>query len=132
MNARRLLVFSLCIFAVTAFIVPDGLEESIKRGEEVYNEFCVTCHLADGKGIESLYPPLANSDYLLEDPERSIRALKFGLFDDIEVNGVTYNTAMPAMGLSDQEIADVMNYILNSWGNNGQFVSEEKVQLVEE
>src|SRR5690606_22552416 len=98
-------------------------------GEEVYNEFCVTCHLADGKGIEGLYPPLANSDYLLNDPERSIRALKFGLFDDIEVNGVSYNTAMPAMGLSNQEIADVMNYILNSWGNNGPIISEEKVQL---
>lgn len=130
----RLLFFAFTILcSATAFVMTsDNLQDSKARGEAIYGEFCVTCHLADGKGIEGVYPPLAGSDYLLENPTQSIHALKFGLYKDIEVNGVKYNTAMPAPGLTDQEIADVMNYILNSWGNSGEFISVEKVKSVVE
>lgn len=129
---------SICTLLLAGIIVSftwsgDGsFEESKARGEKVYNDLCVTCHMTNGEGTEGVFPPLAGADYLLESPEKSIRALKFGLFGEIEVNGVIYNNAMPPQGLSDQEITDVMNYILNSWGNDGGRVTIEEVKSIEQ
>ena len=107
---------------------PSKLEESIKRGKLVYNDMCITCHLADGKGVPKAFPPLADSDYLKENQDASIRGIKKGLSGKIVVNGITYNSVMSPLGLSDQEVADVANYINNSWGNDiKNFVTAEKV-----
>ncbi|MBT8255533.1 MAG: cytochrome c, partial [Bacteroidia bacterium] len=79
-----------------------------------------------------LYPPLAGSDYLLKNREASIRAVKFGQQGPIVVNGTTYNAVMAPLGLENDEVADVMNYILYSWGNKADKpVSEEEVAAVE-
>ena len=94
-----------------------ALKESIKRGNIVYSDFCVSCHLPDGNGVNKIYPPLANSDYLEGNRYASIKGLKFGLKGKIKVNDVIYNKYMPPMGLSAEEIADVMNYTNHSWGN---------------
>ncbi|MFX0558374.1 c-type cytochrome [Maribacter sp. CXY002] len=94
-----------------------SLKESMERGKEIYSDFCVTCHLDNGEGVPFTFPPLANSDYLLEKREASIKALKFGLQGEITVNNMTYNSAMAPMGLDDEEIADVLNFIMNSWEN---------------
>lgn len=103
------------------------LEESMQRGSEIYADFCITCHLDTGKGVESVFPPLAASDYLMNKREESIFGVKYGRSGDMVVNGVTYSNSMMAMGLEDEEIADVMNYILNSWGN-----TSDKIVTVEE
>ncbi len=104
------------------------VQESISRGASVYNNFCASCHLAGGEGIEGVFPPLKGSDWLSEQPEKSIHAIKFGISGPIEVNGQTYDNLMPALGLTDQEIADVMNYISASWGNQlEEPISPEKV-----
>ena len=107
------------------------LKESMERGNELYKGFCVTCHLDNGKGVPPTFPPLANSDYLMQKREESIHALKYGLQGVITVNGTTYNNAMVAMGLEDEEIADIMNYIMNSWGNEQDtMVTVEEVAAV--
>ncbi len=98
------------------------LEESMKRGSEIYADFCVTCHLDKGEGVANAFPPLALSDYLLENREGSIRGIKYGQDGEIVVNGVTYNSVMAPLGLDDKEVADVMNYILHSWGNSTETV----------
>lgn len=98
------------------FQEPKLLEESIKRGAEIYDDFCVQCHLANGKG-SAVIPPLAQSDWLINKRKESIHAIKYGQNGTIVVNGKKYNGTMPEMGLTDQEVADVMNYISNSWGN---------------
>ena len=104
------------------------LTESIKRGEIVYNDMCITCHLADGKGVPKTFPPLANSDYLREKQTESLKAVKYGMSGEIVVNGITYNNVMAPLGLSNEEVADVINYINNSWGNSiDNFVTPEKV-----
>jgi mono/diheme cytochrome c family protein len=95
----------------------DQSSESYKRGKLVYDDFCVTCHLPNGKGVPGTFPPLDGADWLTEKRTESIHAVKYGLFGPITVNGEKYNTAMPSMGLTDQEVADVMNYINNSWSN---------------
>ncbi len=93
------------------------LAESIARGEEIYVDFCMQCHLPNGKGTPNVFPPLAGSDWLINKRKESIHSIKYGLNGPIQVNGKPYNSAMTPLGLEDEEIADVMNYIMNSWGN---------------
>jgi mono/diheme cytochrome c family protein len=109
----------------------DTLKESFKRGNEIYNDFCMSCHLPSGEGIIGTFPPLANSDYLMEKRAESISSIKFGLSGEITVNGTKYNGFMSSLGLTDDEIADVMNYITNSWGNiNDKIITLEEVSNI--
>lgn len=111
----------------------DDLNKSIARGKELYKESCITCHLANGEGVKGTFPPLAKADFLTKYPEKSIHAIKFGMKGAIQVNGVNYNNAMPPSGFADDEIADVMNYIRNSFGNkNTQLVTEKMIAAVKE
>lgn len=108
------------------------MKESISSGAGLYNNFCASCHLAGGEGIKGVFPPLKDSDWLKNNQKESIHAIKFGLKGPIKVNGIEYDNLMPALGLSDQEIADIMNYINNTWGNNfGEQVTEEDVAAIE-
>lgn len=102
--------------------------ESISRGKLVYQDMCVTCHLPNGKGVSKAFPPVADSDFLRNKQNESIRGVKKGMSGKIVVNGITYNSVMSPLGLSDKEVADVMNYINNSWGNDiDNFVTVDKV-----
>ncbi len=105
--------------------------ESIQRGSEIYADFCITCHLETGEGVPHTFPPLANSDYLRENRVGSIRGVKYGQRGELEVNGVVYNNTMMPLGLEDEEIADVMNYVMNSWGNTqDKAVTPEEVASI--
>ncbi|WP_461588747.1 c-type cytochrome [Winogradskyella sp.] len=107
------------------------LKESMNRGKLVYEDMCITSHMANGKGATNIFPPLANSDYLKNDQYASIRAIKNGVSGEIIVNGITYNSVMNPMGLSNEEVADVMNYINNSWENTyGKTLTAEEVTKV--
>ena len=107
------------------------LEASIERGSEIYADFCVTCHMENGEGVAYTFPPLANSDYLLQNREESIKGVKYGRQGELIVNGITYNNTMAPLGLEDEEVADVMNYILNSWGNSSsKIVTLEEVEAI--
>ena len=109
------------IFFIIPFLVytqNDSLSISIKSGKSLYEDFCLRCHMPDGQGQIGIIPPLAKPDFLFKHMEESIKAIKFGGIDgEITVNGVKYNSKMEKMGLYDDEIADIMNYTLNSWGN---------------
>ena len=109
-----------------------NLQKCMERGNAIYSDFCVQCHMTNGKGIPNNYPPLVGSNWLTEKRKGSIRAVKYGQSGKIEVNGVTYEGVMTTMGLSDMEFADVLNYVMNSWGNNGnRIVTESEVSSVE-
>lgn len=100
-------------------------------GKEVYDDFCIQCHGANGKGDGKNFPPLAGSDWLTKKRKESIHAVKFGQSGAIVVNGKKFNNVMPPMGLSNQEVADVMNYIMNSWGNKqSKIVTEKEVEMI--
>ena len=106
------------------------LQESLLDGQEIYNDFCAQCHLEDGKGVKGIYPPLAKSDFLM-DITRTIHSIKYGLKGPIIVNGDKYNSIMVSQGLDDEEISDVVNYILNSWGNStNKIITEEIVESI--
>lgn len=87
------------------------------EGAKIYATYCANCHQQDGKGLASLYPPLAGSDYLLEDISRAACIIKNGQMKEIVVNGETYNQMMPGNPISNLEIAEVLTYITNTWGN---------------
>ena len=114
-----------------AIFQDDMLKQSILRGKEVYDDFCVTCHLPNGEGVENTFPPLAGSDYLMKNRKASIRGVKYGQRGELIVNGVTYNNTMMPLGLDDDEIADVMNFVYNSWGNQSdKMVTAEEVAAI--
>ena len=129
---RLLFSFLLTAFSITSFRVyqQKPLEKSIEDGKEIYSDFCLQCHMAKGEGVKGAFPPLAKSDYL-NDIDKSIHAIKYGLKGPIKVNGVSYNGNMINQGLDEEEISDVMNYILNSWGNfSAVIITEEKVASI--
>ncbi len=110
--------------------VAKNKEDRIQFGERIYKQNCVACHQASGQGIEGAFPPLANSDFLNKSTRKSIEAVKNGLSGKIRVNGEEYNGVMPALGLSDEDIANVLTYVYNSWGNSGKVVSTGEVRAV--
>lgn len=121
---------AVVVLGLSLFQEPN-LKESMQRGSEIYGDFCVTCHLEKGEGVSHVFPPLANSDYLVKNREASIKGVKYGQQGEIVVNGITYNSAMAPLGLEDEEVADVMNFILNSWGNTSdKMVTTEEVSAI--
>lgn len=123
--------FTTTLFAGAAFICLIGslsafqkkpafdLKSSIVRGKEIYVTYCLSCHMEQGEGIESVFPPLAKSDYLMADKNRSILQVMNGVSGEMTVNGKKYSGDMTAVDLTDEELSDVMNYVRNSFGNKG-------------
>ena len=107
-------------------------EMQIEKGKQVYMGLCFACHQPDGKGLPMAFPPLAASDYMLADRDRSIRTVLKGLTGPITVNGTTYNSAMPPQEavLTDAQIADVLTYVYNTWGNKGDAFKADQVKAI--
>ncbi|ULQ54352.1 c-type cytochrome [Flavihumibacter fluvii] len=115
------ILFGACtaIAIMASSFSQDPKAASIKRGQEVYANNCQSCHMEKGEGVEDSYPPLAKSDYLMKDPKKAIAITLKGQDEAITVNGKSYEMYMPAQEyLTDEQIADVVNYISNSWGNS--------------
>ena len=100
-------------------------EEQVKAGEALFAGTCSTCHQPDGKGLEGVFPPLANSDYIKANPKALASVILHGMQGPVTVNGKEYNSIMPPMSqLTDDEVANIATYVLNSWGNPGGRVTE--------
>ena len=104
------------------------LAASSERGKEIYLRNCVSCHMDQGEGLEGIFPPLANSDYLMADKKRAIKQSLYGVSGEMTVNGKAYNGEMNGFDITDEEMSDLMNYILNSFGNKGGIVTPEDVK----
>ncbi len=107
---------------------PANFEERLKTGAIVFNTNCAACHQATGLGIPGAFPPLAKSDFLMADKNRSIKIVKNGLQGTIVVNGNKFESVMPALGLSDDDVASVLTYVRNSFGNKGDAVTPDEVK----
>jgi nitrite reductase (NO-forming) len=103
----------------------------IAKGKGVFMQTCFVCHQPNGEGIVGQIPPLAKSDYLMVDKERSIRFVLQGQTGEIEVNGKKFNGTMaPLNYLSDEDIANVLTYVRNSFGNSGDVVKVDEVRRI--
>lgn len=101
-------------------------------GKRVYTNICMTCHQADGKGQAGVYPPLAGSEWVMGNEERIIRIVLHGLNGPIMVEGKEYNNVMTPLGtvLKDEQVANVLSYIRQEWGNSAPDVSADTVARV--
>ena len=111
-------VIAFGIVILSSFISDQQLSESIKRGKEVYTLYCQSCHMEDGKGTPDINPPVAKADYLKKPAKTLIGVILDGQSGEVVVNGKKYNAIMPPQPyLTDEQIADVLNYCRNTWGN---------------
>lgn len=104
--------------------------ERIELGKRLYGTVCGVCHQPAGQGIPSRFPPLAGSDLLNGDKRRAIGIVLHGLQGELVVNGREFNNAMPQFPLNDEDIANVLTYVYNSFGNSGQEVTRDEVRAV--
>ncbi len=111
-------------------LVAKSEADRIKMGKIVYNQSCAACHQGDGAGIPSAFPPLTKSDYLNADKTRAIGVIKNGLTGPITVNGNKFNGVMPSLGMSDEDIANVLTYVYSTWGNSKKTVTPAEVKAV--
>ncbi|MDX1910998.1 MAG: cytochrome c [Saprospiraceae bacterium] len=119
------LFWSICLLATACD------QQPYRMGERLYKTHCANCHLDKGEGLGALIPPLAGADYLVKHRDRLPCIVRHGLSDSIVVNGKSYAEQMPANNqLSDIQIANVLNFILHSWGNNAAPYTFEEVQNI--
>lgn len=115
--------------ALEAFVKATG--EQMQRGAAVYARTCIACHMPTGLGLPPVFPPLVNAPIVVGDPELPVKFILQGLMGPITVNGMTYNSMMPAVvGVSDQDIADVLTYVRQSFGNQGNPVTADQVKVI--
>lgn len=95
----------------------------------MYGVNCLACHQADGYGVGNLNPPLAGTSWVLGNKNPLIQMVLKGSKGQVEIDGETFSNAMPAQAhLTDQEIADVLTYIRNSFGNKASVVTPAEVK----
>jgi len=108
-----------------------AMAASLTRGAVVYKNVCITCHQADGGGVPNMNPPLIKTTYVLGDKARLAHIVLAGLAEPIEINGDDYKQHMPAQAyLTDQQVADVLTYVRNSFGNKASAVQVAEVKAV--
>ena len=108
---------------------PKTKAERIELGHHLFT-ICAACHQPTGRGLPNLFPPLAGSDFLNADKSRAIQIVIGGRNGQVVVNGMKFNNNMPAFPLADQDIANVLTYVYNSFGNSGLEVTPEEVKTV--
>jgi mono/diheme cytochrome c family protein len=108
-----------------------GLQASMTRGKQVYLEQCLACHQADAGGVQGMNPPLIKTKYILGDKPTLVKIVLNGMTGDLDINGDTYHNVMaPHSDLSDQQIADVLTYVRNSFGNKASAVTPAQVKAI--
>ena len=106
-------------------------KDQMQRGKTVFETYCLTCHQEDGTGVPKLNPPLIKTSYVTGDKRKIITWVLSGTTEKIEIDGEYYSNNMPPQNyLKDQEIADVLTYIRNSFGNKSSAISATDVKNV--
>ncbi|HMB43514.1 MAG TPA: c-type cytochrome, partial [Luteimonas sp.] len=122
---------SLAAVATAATAATTGAltqDDQVKAGQVLFTGTCSTCHQANGEGMAGVFPPLAKSSVLAATPKRIIDIMMHGLNGPVTVNGKDYNSTMPPQTqLTDDEIANIGTFVLNSWGNPGGRITKEEV-----
>lgn len=113
--------------AKTSLISP-VMKASMERGSIVYASYCLACHQADAGGVPNMNPPLTKTEYVLGDKKRLINILLNGLNEEVKINDDTYSNPMPPHNfLTDDQIADVLTYVRNNFGNKASQVNKPEV-----
>ena len=132
---RKLSIISMLLIVVVYLFAQTsqqgGLKASIDRGKKVYDTYCLSCHQSDGSGVPKLNPPLIKTDWVTGNKQRLITILLKGMNERIEIDGEEYENVMASHAfLKDEQIADVLTYIRNSFGNKASLVTAAEVKTV--
>lgn len=108
-----------------------SLKQSIADGQTVYQKTCLTCHQVDGSGVPNLNPPLIQTKWVKGPKDVLIRQVLKGSHGTVEIDGDTFHNTMPPMpNLTDEQIANVLTYVRNSFGNKASRVASAEVKAV--
>jgi mono/diheme cytochrome c family protein len=108
-----------------------ALKASMTRGKVVYDTYCLPCHQADGSGVPTMNPPLIKTSWVLGSKQVLIEQVLKGSANKVEIDGEKFNGAMPAQTqLTDEQIADVLSYVRNSFGNKASIVTTAEVKAI--
>ena len=119
------------LFAIITLVITSNSCKTDKysQGKLLYDNFCVNCHGDNGQNLAELIPPLANSDYLTKEKDKIACLIYYGYKGKMTVNGKEYNQQMPGNpNFNDIDIANLINYINNHFGNNNGYTSLKDVQ----
>lgn len=101
------------------------------NGKKLYNQWCMACHQADGSGVPGLNPPLKKTEWVNGEKTRLINIVLKGLNETVVVDGEEYSNPMPAQNhLKDDQIADILTYVRNSFGNKASAISAADVKAL--
>jgi len=131
---RVFTMFFLFVLSYSAILAQHNIKslsskKSINDGKQVYNQYCLSCHQADGMGVPNMNPPLTNTSYVKGDKTRLIKVILNGFVQNVDIDGESYSNNMPPHNfLSDRQIADVLTFVRNGFGNNASAVSSEQVK----
>jgi len=102
---------------------------SVVRGQQIYTQYCLSCHQADGGGVPNMNPPLIKTSYVLGDSRKLIKVVLNGFMQSVDIDGESYSNNMPPHNfLTDQQIADVLTYVRRSFGNKAVPVTVAQVK----
>ncbi|MBR9907159.1 MAG: c-type cytochrome [Gammaproteobacteria bacterium] len=122
---------SMLAVATGLLLTASPMAAASDDGKKAYEANCQACHQPNGKGLPGAFPPLAGNPNVTGDKLHVVRTILQGLSGPLEVNGQKFNAVMPPMQhISDEDIADIANYVLSSWGNKGGKVTEDEVEDV--
>lgn len=107
-----------------------AFNERMEQGKQLYMQNCMACHQTEGQGVPSAFPPLAKSDFLMKDRNRAIGVVVHGLTGELVVNGKKYDGVMPSLALNDEQVANILTFVRNSWGNKDAMVTPDEVKAV--
>ena len=103
----------------------------MSTGKDVFSLYCLACHQEDGTGVPNLNPPLVKTSYVLGDKKKLIGIVLNGFEEKVEINGEFYSNVMaPHDFLSDIEVASVLTYVRNSFGNKASAITVAEVKNV--
>lgn len=118
-----LLLFSVC------FAVLSCERKPYRQGEILYQNFCANCHMDDGSGLAGNIPPLAGADFVRQNQDQMACIIRYGLEGGVVVNGIAYQNPMAGIPqLSEFEIANIINYINQAWGNDYGYLPLKNVR----
>jgi len=127
------IILSTVFLAATSIVSADEKSELMAKGQKVYTEYCKTCHQANGQGMPPVYPPIAGSDYLKSQSRPTVAGeVVNGKTGKVKVNGKEYNGVMAPLPAkyTDADVAAVLTYVYNSWGNPGGVFSAKDIAKV--
>ena len=132
MKRRVVTGFSVLVMAcILSSFNQNPLTASILRGKKVYDKVCLSCHMIDGGGVPHLNPPLIKTNYVVGDKKKIIGIVLNGMTDRIPIDDEYYSNNMAShKDLTDQQIADVLTYVRNSFGNKASAVTVAEVKAV--